>query len=171
MFDSLVSDTLKELYPDGGLTSDQTALASEVVVKYVERAYNTGLEDGVSKSLSIKKPVSILVLAIIISLLLGTSIGVVATPNKTLPTEAFFLDGAPLWEIELSYLTPDEAATNWLVVDAVARMGSEWQFVGVVQYRNMLMIRAVNLKTQIMIYVYKWTPDQGWVFFAEEFQE
>ena len=161
MLDS--SSLLRELYPSG-LTPEQREIASGPIEKHINTAYSRGVLDG--KTGAFNQKLTIVLLVALVGIIVGVGSWLLFQPHPEV-----FVVGAPVWEVEISHMTVEQAKTDNIVMDFASRAGNEWTFVGVAQYQNLIFIRLVNVKTQIKIVVYRWTPVEGWEFYAEEFQE
>lgn len=165
----LARETIKKALDGMILTPERDAVVFDAVKASVETAYRNGVE--VSHN---PRKNALYASGVLVALAFLIFAGVWASyhfPAPSLPADKpVFSEGAPNWELAATAGGPTKTATDPVIMDAKVKIGTEWAFVGDVQYKDYLYLRTVNLvdNTQIRILAYHWTPIGGWKFYGEQ---
>ncbi len=148
------------------MSPERDAVIFTAVKDGIDQAYQSGTE--VNKHS--RRPY-LYASGVLLTLALLVYASVLATqhfPTLSLPAnKSVFVDGAPNWETVIAQDSQAQAQSDFVVVDVKAKMGADWGFAGVVQYKDYLYIRTVNLvdNMKVRTLVYHWTVLGSWQYY------
>src|SRR5258707_13777691 len=123
----LTRETIKKAMAGMILTPEHDAVIFDAVKTGVETAYQNGVEVTHNPRKN-----ALYASGVVLALILLIVTGVWASqrfPALSFPTnKAIFTDGAPNWELAVSAGTTAQIAADPVIVDAKAKIGSDWTF-------------------------------------------
>jgi hypothetical protein len=162
---NLAQGAIRSIFAGTVLTPAQDTSAMNAVAPHLQLAYQNGFSEG-KLTTPTRKTFYTIGIALSLAILLFASY--LAFVHHPVISFTQFATGAPSWERTISNDTKAQVQTDAVVIDAKKRLGTEWGFTAVIQYKDFLYLRGVNISdnTTVRILVYHWSG--SWSYYGEE---